>query len=79
MILLVDNSASTFVTNPSQGLPILPFEGDHLDKEQKHLSTYLKECNLSEDLVSKNKEYYKLKALLGYSDMLTSNRNLLKE
>lgn len=78
--MLVDNSVRTFVTNPSQGvLPILPFEGDHLDEEQKHLSTYLTEINPSDDLVSKNKEYFKLKDLLSYSDMHTAFRNLSKQ
>ena len=71
-ILIVDNSTSMFANQLENGIPILPFENNPMDRELESLTEYLSELSAHEDIVSTNGEYFSLLSLRKEADMFKS-------
>lgn len=77
-VLIVDNTPTVYSSNFDNGVPILPFFGDHLDRELEVLAAYLVSIAGSDDLARSNKEYFNFEALNHGSSFKTSLHALLK-
>jgi CTD small phosphatase-like protein 2 len=63
-ILLVDNSVCSFGIQLDNGIPIVPFYHDAEDQELVHLASYALTIASKKDMVSVNRDTFKLRKLL---------------
>ena len=63
-MLLVDNSVCSFGLQLDNGIPIVPFYHDFEDQELVHLASYALTIASKKDLVSVNRDTFKLSKLL---------------
>lgn len=67
--MLVDNSAASFLCQPENSIPIIPFEGDENDCELLDLEKYLSEMAGEEDIRKMARRTFKLEQYNLFEDL----------
>jgi len=58
-MVLIDNASYSFCFQLDNGIPVIPFYDNPLDKELMYLTTYLLELMQSNDMGAKNTAFFK--------------------
>jgi len=77
-VVLVDDNSLSFVFQPANGIPILPFKGDPNDLELLLLREYLDFLLLTSSVTKTNQEHFRLNAYLENNTIKEIMRNLFK-